>query len=439
MVGAFVVVFSYAICQSGGNDVHWAEASVPFEKNSTGSSDVSALSAVNSAFQSWNDASGVNYRASGRTARGSNCVYDPDPVTDEHNIVAWMESGWREGPSTIGITYFWSLPGDGSLVESDMLLNGDDFQWSTSGSASRMDVESIVAHEAGHFLGMCHTSVAGATMFPTIELGSTQERSLHADDIAGAQFLYGGPSGSIGSDPGAELANCSNSGSGTEEPRSCGCSLEAQPAGLAGGLSLLGLALAAIVSFRRRAKPIVLSICVVAFVGFASSANATVMLDLTISDIYTESDSVVLGTVESVETWTDGRTIQTTTKLVVHELIAGQDRGSVIEVQTHGGELPPGVRGPRGAGALHVAGTPQFAAGDEVVVFVKERQGVLRVAALSQGKFLVSRDAKTGEVRLYRDTSDITRLSLGVHGYEPVAEDTLDGITFDAFRAALRK
>jgi hypothetical protein len=53
------------------------------------------------------------------------------------------------------------------------------------------DIFTVMLHEIGHSLGLGHSGVLGAVMEP-IYAGS--RRSLSADDIAGIQALYGGPS-----------------------------------------------------------------------------------------------------------------------------------------------------------------------------------------------------------------------------------------------------
>lgn len=49
---------------------------------------------------------------------------------------------------------------------------------------------AVAVHEFGHSLGLSHTSVEGAIMFPYYQAVSG-DYSLHKDDINGIQAIYG--------------------------------------------------------------------------------------------------------------------------------------------------------------------------------------------------------------------------------------------------------
>ncbi|KAF5208294.1 Metalloendoproteinase 1 protein [Thalictrum thalictroides] len=74
---------------------------------------------------------------------------------------------------------------------------------STSSSNGAIDLESVAVHEIGHLLGLGHSSIPEAIMYPTISTG-LKKVDLASDDVEGIQVLYGGNpngAGSTGSTP----------------------------------------------------------------------------------------------------------------------------------------------------------------------------------------------------------------------------------------------
>ncbi|KAL2252441.1 metalloendoproteinase 2-MMP-like [Sesamum indicum] len=63
-----------------------------------------------------------------------------------------------------------------------------DEAWSMSPVGNAFHLETVALHEIGHLLGLGHSSVADAIMYPSISRGAT--KNLHADDIQGIKALY---------------------------------------------------------------------------------------------------------------------------------------------------------------------------------------------------------------------------------------------------------
>ncbi|KAF3444708.1 hypothetical protein FNV43_RR14401 [Rhamnella rubrinervis] len=81
----------------------------------------------------------------------------------------------------------------GTLAHAFAPTNGrfhydGDESWTVGGSEGSYDLETVALHEIGHLLGLQHSSVRDAIMFPFIEAGETKD--LHKDDIDGIRFLY---------------------------------------------------------------------------------------------------------------------------------------------------------------------------------------------------------------------------------------------------------
>jgi hypothetical protein len=70
----------------------------------------------------------------------------------------------------------------GDIFDADMEINSFQNFFTTTDTMVDVDLRSVLTHEAGHFLGLAHTSVADATMFPNYTNGSIDLRSLADDD-----------------------------------------------------------------------------------------------------------------------------------------------------------------------------------------------------------------------------------------------------------------
>jgi Matrixin len=119
--------------------------------------------------------------------------------SDSLNAVIWLTgSAWRYSASTLALTTTTYYTGSNEIFDADMELN-NNVAWATDGSAGAYDLDSVVTHEAGHFLGLDHTPASyQAVMFPNVVLGQ-EKRQLAVPDTADVCQVYPGGPGSLGS------------------------------------------------------------------------------------------------------------------------------------------------------------------------------------------------------------------------------------------------
>lgn len=155
---------------------------------------VAEINAVRACFGQWQAISGtiLKFEEGGFAGPGA----DID-LTDHTNVVFWAKNGTfvNGGRDDIrglrGLTVV-AFSADNTLLEADIVLNGAQFQWLTDFNDTVSDqpfVEASALHEIGHFIGLDHSPVGGATV-ALGGLGQSAELGLSSDEVAAARFLY---------------------------------------------------------------------------------------------------------------------------------------------------------------------------------------------------------------------------------------------------------
>ncbi len=411
--------------------LHWeVEGPIGFAQHHAGTSDLAFLfhqGEVRNALQTWASVETADigfeeeaiytgpacpHGLGGVAADVCDFAHDPDdgPV-DGISALFFIETSWPYGEEVIALTTVSYGP-EGQVLDADIAFNGLDYRWSVGDEGVRTDLQSIVLHEVGHFLGLDHTEVAGAVMVVDYEEGMIR-RDLGQDDIDGIASLY-----PCASPP------CRGDVS-YPEPRGCAYELAeggGQIGRLGGGSApglfvLVGLAMVLLWrSGRRRIQAPVLLLALL----LGPPAETSTVAVLSIDDLALRADAVVEGRIQRLVPQVQG-IVWTEVELEVERWWAGENPGSSDSVLRW---TQPG--GWSGEWGTKVFGMPEFGEGDRVVLFLDGlTEGHPRILGLAQGAFFVQDDG-----RVERDLSGLAFARVGGHRPpEPVeAPDRLDAL-----------
>jgi predicted Zn-dependent protease len=161
----------------------WAQTPVPVRVYTGGNSSINdsdgGVTAVNNAIRAWN--------VSGNGTTNQAAVRGQAPATIMLNTNGRICTG-----SCLAATLTGYYTGN-TIYDADVYTN-TKYKFTSSretdGCASEFDIDGIMVHEVGHVIGIGHSNVSGATMYPTVSSCNFNNRTLESDDVAAMLDLY---------------------------------------------------------------------------------------------------------------------------------------------------------------------------------------------------------------------------------------------------------
>jgi hypothetical protein len=195
-------------CCPYGLPLYWKNACVGYSLQKDASRYVTlkkATAQVAQAFERWTslECNGT-VTGDGGVDRVSVDVRDLGPVTcDEvryetngpnQNVIVFRDDAWThtDSDNTLGLTTVQFEPRTGEIRDADIEINTAQqlIAFTDEVPEDKYDFQSIITHEAGHFLGLAHSPKPEAAMFATHEKGSTRIRDLDEDDVRALCDIY---------------------------------------------------------------------------------------------------------------------------------------------------------------------------------------------------------------------------------------------------------
>jgi hypothetical protein len=162
------------------------------------------LGAVERALKSWSSAANIKFVVTHSKVQSISAATQGDGI----NLITIAPTSenlaiFNENNNAARTRVFYDRE-TGEIAEADIVINpfpysdnGELLQFSTDGTTGTYDLESTVAHEIGHLLGLNHSAVIGATMNASQGLNGTFGRPAHTErtlsdvDLTAARHLYG--------------------------------------------------------------------------------------------------------------------------------------------------------------------------------------------------------------------------------------------------------
>jgi hypothetical protein len=190
-------------CATSGEPLYWPDSCGWFGIQKDGSakrkiSYETMHESVTNAFAKWSKANCGKGTVPSFEMQDTDGLYGPVVCAGHEfnkkaaNASAWMflDDSWPYvgTTTTIALTTLSVDIKTGRILDADVEINSFGTNITTSDVNIGADLDSIVTHESGHFLGLAHSAVMSSTMFPNYP--GIAIRSLDPDDEAGICAAY---------------------------------------------------------------------------------------------------------------------------------------------------------------------------------------------------------------------------------------------------------
>jgi len=193
-------------CPAEGAKLFWPTSCISYATNEVGTQDLDpedTRAIIRKTFQTWTDVKCPD----GRIA--SMAFQEREPVSCKRseynkegpnlNVVLFQDDDWkyRGIDGTLAKTSVTYNDQTGEIYDADIEVNTAYNTVTISDDPKKVqyDLQAILTHEVGHFIGIAHSAEPSAVMFASYSPGSVAQRKLTDDDVEAVCAVYPPESG----------------------------------------------------------------------------------------------------------------------------------------------------------------------------------------------------------------------------------------------------
>lgn len=188
-------------CPATGQKLWWPTSCISYAANRLGTQDLDPADTreiIKKTFLAWSDVPCPDGGMASMTFQ------ELDPVSCKKseynkggpnvNVVLFQDDDWkyRGIDATLAKTSVTYNDETGEIYDADIEVNTANNTVTITDDPRKIqyDLQAILTHEAGHFIGIAHSADPGAVMYASYSPGSTTQRKLTPDDVKAVCAAY---------------------------------------------------------------------------------------------------------------------------------------------------------------------------------------------------------------------------------------------------------
>ncbi len=195
-------------CKTSGTPLAWRGGCVSFSLQEDSSVHIPLKyfrQVATRSFVAWSELecdTGVSSLLFSDTAEVACREAEYNPSGTNANILLFQDTKWQYSgvDNTLAKTTVTFDDDTGEILDADIEINHANNNFTINDDVVDYDLEAVLTHEVGHFIGIDHTPDFTATMYAGYEPGTIDGRSLEPDDVLAACAAYP-PSREVTCDP----------------------------------------------------------------------------------------------------------------------------------------------------------------------------------------------------------------------------------------------